>query len=128
MRAIIVFLLLNPLSFLSLVGCAQAPPSSKAMMEPADAAGSGANCALHLSGNTSSALSLPSCRELSFANRDGSDGGAPDVVLNFHWSAAGLRAVAWRSGSGHRPRSAAVHAAPATDCGAGEVEDLLVEF
>jgi hypothetical protein len=90
MRAIVVLLVLNPLG-LSLVGCSQSQPSSATPSETPDAGNTG-KCTVQLSGNTSHALSFPSCGALSFS-ANGSDGGARDVVLNFHWSTAGLRAL-----------------------------------
>jgi hypothetical protein len=89
MRAVVVFMVLVPLSLLSLVGCSQDPPSPP-RMAPADAASNGAKCALHLTGNTSAELSSPSCGELGFS---AGDGGAAEIGLSFHWSTATLRAL-----------------------------------
>lgn len=99
MRAPVVSIALRALGFLSLVGCSQDPRRSRPSTEPADA-GNGAICAVQLSGNSSSALSLPSCGALSFS---AGDGGATEIVLSFHWSTATLRALDVAIGLGASP-------------------------
>ena len=88
MRPIVVFVPLAMLGLMSLAGCSQ--PSSPPPVDSPDAPSSSGNCTVHLTGNLSGSLTLPSCGDLSLSP---SDDYAAEVVLGFHFSSTSLQTL-----------------------------------